>query len=357
MTKYLPLLIFLFLSFPVGCAHNTEEIKKEQSFTIHPFETFFRESTGETGLFIEGEDWYSLFDLSGFQETDENFTSPNQFIRKENEDGLLVSVFAEKIPGAGDQDACMKCYLSRLEQQKKKVMGKVPTTEYVQESGRKTLILDPGTSETTVRDIFYHPYYKGYCFAFHLTVPATDAGMTKGIELIDSIKFIEGKPSDVMISRYFNIWSRRLLLTCPGEWRCSLQKIAVNAFKISSIIFEPETGNDFRIHLSPVEGFRTKKVKPEEVKESAMKSMSNWEGRSTVKPELQEIRHEAVTAYYFDVADKNAKKDEYPFIRQGYAFLDGGAELYFIIYYKDQNSMITNQGLNMLSDARIIDLP
>jgi len=359
MKRYVSIFFLISIVLLTSCANLGG--KTEGVFTIYPRDTFIKNSTGETGLAIEGEDWYSLIDLTGFEDMDVKFTSPDEFLMESDKDGYIASVFASKIPGVVDSETCLKCFLGRLAQMQKTLGSKFEVKMGVREiDGKKIVVQDTSYFHRgkTSRSINYYPYKNGYCFDYHLTVPTTEEGLARGIDIVKSIKFEEGICQDSKTRRYFYIWLKRLRLSYPSDWKCSLQKASMFPRKLSTIIFQPPSGYDFALMVSPVNGFRMSKVTDEDVKKDALEAAEKWNNRVSVKPDIREQTTETTKIYYYDAEDQYYNQEDphdFPYVRQGFAYIHG-AELYFTLFYRDKSSSIPVDGLSVIGDARLIDL-
>ena len=107
MKKRLVFILSLFAMILHAATGLADEYGKVRGpFTVYSHETFVKDDTGETGLHIDGENWYALIDLSGFTDDKAVFTRPSQFLFDKSKEGIIVTIFAEKAAGVTDAKPC-----------------------------------------------------------------------------------------------------------------------------------------------------------------------------------------------------------------------------------------------------------
>jgi len=353
----LAVLFILIVAILSGCAH-TGAIGDDVIIT-YPRDMFVREDTGETGLLIAGEEWHVLINIPGFIDREGKLTSPNQFFVKTDPEGIIISAFAEQIKGAMDSEACATYYQSRFMQMDKNMGGLLQTKTETKSIGeKKVLVRDMIMRERKARSLYYIPYLKGYCFDFHLTVPATEKGIEKGLQIIDSIKLVQGPPVNAKIKKYFYIGTKRLQITMPGTWTSSVKTAKTGDKTLSTITFIQRSDHETNLKVSPIAGFGGIKGSPQKTREGVMKMMAQKEKVAREKPTIKELKIGAMELYYYDIADKNHNpKDpkDYPYARQGFASL-GDEVLYFTILHHDNTRAKAQEGMEIISTAKVLDL-
>ncbi len=115
------ILVIIIAAIAVGCAAKPPSAKipgPSGPFVTSAHETFVQKESGETGLHIDGENWYVLIDLKGFEDVKKEFVSPYQFLFQGNDEGVTLSAFAEKIEGIKDSASCLNSSFPESAQQK-----------------------------------------------------------------------------------------------------------------------------------------------------------------------------------------------------------------------------------------------
>ena len=360
MRKILTILILTI--FILGCnqqiggtSDNVKSVKSNNYFTVYPYQTFIDEKTGETGLFIDGENWYTLIDLKGFEDENMPFSYGTQFLLQEDSEGNIISAFGDKIPSAKDSDSCLNQYVSTEEYKEylKTKLNSEITSEIKKEINGKTILLT--TTKTPFGEsisLKYAPYYDGYCMDFHFTVK----NMEKVSKIIDSIKFVEGSFSGVKINKLIYTPTTRTKLSVPDDWNYYLNE--KKADSISSVEFWPGQGNSFKFFVSILNAKDNGVNSVSDLKEKVQDSM-NIASESTVVPlTLKELKNKNNIVYYYSGVDKNydsSNPDDFPNMVQGDVLING-VILYFTILYRDENKNIAEQGLNIIANAKVLDL-
>lgn len=321
----------------------------QKGYVVGPFahyshETFAKEATGETGLYVAGEDWYTLIDLKGFESIDTRLESTDQFLYRENGGRIRVSVFAEKTDAAKDSSACMKRVYKSLPY--RRTAGVEPRDI----GGKKALVQTVGRT----KQVDYCTYYKGYCFDFRFVMDRkTNESAIAGI--LDSIAFVDDAAIGERMRKTFYINEKKIRLAVPDTWN--------HAFKAGlqytpSIVFTPSEGNGFRLYLSPYKGFETLKISPEDVRGMAMAKMSAWDERAAIAPALKEIRDLDAVIWYFDVKDRYYHEEDvgdYPFRRQGFALVENSV-LQFTMLYRESGKEDVDKALDAIARAEVLSL-
>lgn len=334
MKKILIFAILVFLFFVWGC--TPKYAKVNGPFASYSHETFIKNDTGETGLYIDGEDWYALIKLDGFKDTDIKFSSPTQFLFQ-NKDGIIISCFAEKLTNVSDDKSCL---------------DKVASTKDQKEiNGRRVAMRDNGFNKS----LYYAPYYKGYCFDFHFSLQAKDEETV--FNIIDSIKFIDGKFSNARIKKYLYTYDKRIEFNVPDDWRISFDEKLVP--KATTIKFLPVKGNSFEMLITPYGKIFGEPVSTLTVKQNALKHFEQLAQNTVDKPIFQELKNDKVNVFYYpDLEDKNYKQNvstEFPFLCRGQAEIEGSA-FYFSILYREKGGADFVDGINAIKNLKIFDL-
>lgn len=331
------LLTIILILLIFGCAGQHASANVSGPFVTYSHETFIQKESGETGLFVDGEDWYSLINLKGFEDIDMQFTSPSQFLFQENDNGIRISAFAGKIPGVIDANSCLNRHVPKNAQKllNNKTVGILGAEHFT--------------------SIYYYPFYKGYCFDFHFST-SKKVGIDEISKIIDTIKFVDGPFSKAVIKKFIYYGYKRIQLSIPDNWGLSFK--SGNDGTLPSIVFSPKRGNEFKIFISLFTNKDGSPISVEDVKSRALESMTEISKESIDEPSLQEITNKKNTVYYYIAADKNYKPNktgEYPLMCQGYTAVEGSI-LYFTILYHGKENTVVKQGLDVVTNARVLSL-
>lgn len=337
----------LFLSLTIlfiisGCASQSGHI--DGPFAVYSHKTFVVEETGETGLFIDGEDWYALMDLHGFANADSGIESQNQFLVRKDLRKVTASISAQKTdPAEGEADC------------RKNVYRELPyrhTAELdIRNIGNKRVM-----AHTVLREkqIDYCPSYKGYCFDFRFSMDEKmNDDAVQGI--IDSIVFIDDAAIKGKLPKVFLIYNKKLQLPLPDNWTYAFKS---GAASVPSIVFSPSEGNNFQVYLSPFSGFDGSESSWKKAKASLERKLAKWEDRAVEKPSLKMPDSSDVTITYFEFADReNHQEDpsEFLYQRHGYAII-GDCILNFSILFKEEGRADADKVFDSLSKAQVIGM-
>ena len=335
MKKILIIAVIVFMVCTEGWAE--QRVKVNGPFASYSHETFLTNDTGETGLYIDGENWYALINLKGFEDEDIVFSSPTEFLFKKN-NKMIISAFAEEMKNISSDKSCL---------------DKMVPKEYQKEiNGRKVAVRDDGLGRESLN---YYPYYKGYCFDFHFSFPAKDE--KKVSDIMETIKFVEGKFSNVRVKKYFYTYDKRIELVIPSDWKVTFDENL--AKKMPTIKFLPEQGNRFSIMVSPYGKIWGKPVSVDTVKQNSLEQFEQLANSAVEKPVLKELKNGNVNMFYFcDLQDKDYKpnnQNEFPFLCRGHAEIEGSA-LYFTMLYREKGSADVKDGLYAITNSKILDL-
>jgi hypothetical protein len=335
MKKILMLVMFVSLFCAEGLANTYAKVNGP--FTTYSHETFVKNDTGETGLYIDGEDWYALINLSGFKDADMKFTSSNEFLFQ-IKDEIILTAFAGEMKNVPGDKSCIDRSVPK-EYQKEVNGKKIALSESV--PGRKSLN--------------YYPYYKGYCFDFHFSLPAKDE--KKVFDIINSIKFIDGKFSNTRIKKYFYTYDKRIELIIPSDWKVTFDEKA--AKNMPTIEFLPDNGNSFKMLVSPYGKIFGKPVSVDIVRQIAMEKFEQMAPSAVEKPVFKEMKNNKMNMFYYcDLQDKDYKpnnQNDFPFLCQGHAEIEGSA-LHFTILYREKGNADVKNGLDAIKNSKILDL-
>ena len=103
MQRILMVTVIMLMLCPAGRADQS--VKVYGPFATYSHETFTKNDTGETGLYIDGENWYALINLKGFEDEDIVFSGPTEFFFK-RKDKMIASAFAEEMKNVSHQPSC-----------------------------------------------------------------------------------------------------------------------------------------------------------------------------------------------------------------------------------------------------------
>jgi len=316
-------------------------------FAKNAHEVFIKDSTGETCLYIDGENWYTLIDLKGFEDVVmpmEGPFSPNQFfIRKDKED-CYIRIYTQKLATADNEEDCRDHFNYDLSRD----------YELIDIGGKTVTVVETelplGIKEK--RTAYFCTYYGGYCLVFCIKMNERIDEDKIG-RILGSITFVDDDTIRNRNKDIFYVYDKKLQLAVPKDWRYEFQK----DIKQSSIILEPLNGNGFKILMSPLNRFDGPS-KLSVIRKTTVEIMSRWNERSEIRPALQEMASDDVTLYYFDAVDSTHDPDapgDYPMVRQGLASINGSA-LYFTILFSEDGKDEALLGFDAIANARVMDL-
>lgn len=337
------LLVCGLLLLSVGCAPQRQDTVRDYRsvhgpFTTYAPETFLKKDSGETGLHIAGENWYALINLSGFEDMEQRFTSPAQFLIMKGKDPIIVSAFAKQIEGITDNTSCHNSWEPKSKAEFR---------------GKTVSILDSATRKS----VFFRPFHEGYCFNFHLSYDPASREQEKRVgEILDSIKFVDAKMPRATLHKMIYIADKRLKIGIPDHWTLSF---ITEEARLPTIALTSGRESDFKMALSPTAGFGSSPASLEKVKEISEEFMARAAEFAVSPPVLQEYRKDDAVIFYFDAVDKRhdpGNPKDYPFLRQGHALIKG-AVLYFSIFSREAGMTDAAKGLELVSKASILHLP
>jgi predicted Zn-dependent protease len=332
-------LIFLI----IGCAPQRQSPVRDYRSVHGPFityapETFVKKDSGETGLHIAGENWYALINLSGFEDMEQRFTSPTQFLIVKGHDPIIVSAFAGQFEGVTDNTSCHNAWEPK---------GKAEFR------GKTVSIIDSPIRKS----IFFRPFHEGYCFNFHVSYDPGSREQEKRVgEILDSIQFIDARMPRATLHKIIYIADKRLKFEIPDHWNLSFRTEEVH---LPTIALTSGRESDFKMALSPTAGFGSPPASLEQAKKRTEEFMARAATFAVSPPVLQEYRRDDAVIFYFDAVDKRhdpGNPKDYPFLRQGHALIKG-AVLYFSIFSREAGSSDAAKALELVSKARILHLP
>jgi hypothetical protein len=336
MKKIIVTVIIVSLFCAAGCTPRYAKINGP--FVSYSRETFTQNDTGKTGLFIDGEDWYVLINLDGFEDVNMKFAGSGEFLFKSRNE-ILISAFAEdmKNTSAGDSTC----------------LNKVVPKEYQKEiNGRRVGVRENSRSRKSIN---YCPYYKEQCFDFHFSYPAKDE--KKVFDIIDSIKFVDGKFSNARVKKYLYAHDKRIELIVPNDWVMSFDKAIVP--KMTTIKFLPDKGNRFEMLITPYGNIFGEWVSILKAKQNAQDNLKQIVQGAANQPIFQEVQDGKFAIFYYcDLLDKDYKPNiptEFPFLCRGHAALDGSA-FYFSILYREKGGTDVQNGIEVIKNVKIFNL-
>ncbi len=162
---------------------ETEEVVVEEP-------TVETKKTDKTVLYIEGEDWVTLVNLEGFEDSEEDFGKiPSRFLFKLRTAELVyITVFGEIVSSAKSSEECRTFYTGDVD-------PSIKPTELWEKGNRALSSYTTYLTFTgeTIKDKHVNTflYYKGYCFDFHMSKLLYEAGdMKYFFNVIDTIEFV-----------------------------------------------------------------------------------------------------------------------------------------------------------------------
>lgn len=338
--------IILTTFFLFGCAGSYAEPKISGPFVTYTHETFTTREAGETGLFIDGEDWYSLVDLKGFFDLNQVFVSPYQFLFYAS-DRIRLSVFAEQLPGVVDSESCLNHHVSRGNQTS---------------LGGKRVGID---ENNVITSIWYRPYYKGYCFNFHFSTDRLLPVVDEIVKIIKSVRFVDGHFSNADVNKLIYYGNKRIKISIPDSWRISFH--GRNKNSLSAIKLQPMEEGGFDVLMAFLRP--NKDAVPEQAQMKLknitigdMSEAETYSEDSDAKPEIQEFSGKRSAGYYFisSVHHKNAlplEKRWASFLIMGNVTIDDGSLVRFKIFSTERYMDIGKRLLSIIDRIAIVSLP
>lgn len=333
-------------------------------FCTYPNETFVKTDTGETGFHVQGEDWYALMDLAGFKDYGERYVAPSQFLFMENDGGIRVSAFAEKIPGVDNSHSCTE-YFKKLRSFNsmntgEKTGGKVSFHDEMKEvGGLRFMVRDMSFGETGIRHIFYTPCYRGYCFDFHFSMNLDDASMEKVLRILGTLRFMDGQVPGSSVRKLVYTYDHRFELIIPDTWACSFSSDRVKDVMIPAITLKPKGSDRMILLITPFLGNeRRPLITREQAKSGLLKTIEELAPNAREKPVLKEEKSGRAYVLSFVVEDKTYRPgtpNDWPIMRQGLAFVDDAA-LSFSIFYEDKAKEDARKAFDVITSSRVLNL-
>lgn len=327
---------FAFLFALFGSA--TQTAMARDLFVTYPNQTFIKTDTGETGLFIEGQNWYALIDLSGFEDSDMPFVAPSQFLYQNYQNIVRVSAFAEPPRKGTDPEFFMSWFVPK---------------EFWKKLNDKTISVDKRALMTSVH---YCPTYKGYCFDFHFSTQDETQGMKKIEEVINSIKFIEGTFSNVKLKKLFYTADKRLQMLIPDHWKYRFQE-ATQDFP-PTIYFNTAQEERYQMAVTIYPYKDDRPALMEKARSARQYGMSQVQKHVKDKPTLHEFENDRMHIFYFQVDDKNYNpedKKDYRFITRGWAVMERSI-VFFSIFYRESGLEEAKLAWEAMTTAHMVDL-
>lgn len=339
--------LFLLISITLlatGCAGKKAHF--DGPFGLNTHETFLREGTGETALYLENEPWCTLIDLHGFRDVDLPRENPDEFLLKKNSRGIFVRACAMKIDEATTEETCRKSLYKKLYNRKNSEV-------YLKTiSGRKVM----STIYEGRKQLDYTPFYKGYCFDIQFVMDAKIAD--KEIErVLKSIVFVDDPALKSKFKRLFHIYDKKVQLAMPDTWNYEFK---AGLQYTPAITFTPVSGDAFSMHLAPIAGFeKGSSITREQVLELFKEKKEKWQERNAEDPPIIELINDRDNLYitYFDVKDLRftpGDEGEYPYHRLGYAMM-GKAAFSFIMMYTDEGRAEVERAITLLEHMKIME--
>lgn len=366
----LALLGAVVLQIAVGYVGSGESAAADATpppLTVYPPQVFSTAKPGQLGLYVEGEDWHVLVDMPGFEHLEEPFTAPTQYLLMRNErTGTLVSVFAERIDGANSDDSCLRHYASATQRSRDStaswVRDKGTVSEVSEiEAHRKTLrvfeytIPEFGPQKAVFwrKTIYWYPYYRGFCFDFHVTL-ASAAAQEDVLKVFDSVTYVAHKPiEDIDRLFYFFDWLR-IRLRVPIDWQYGYLPPPPDGS--GGIGLRPASGLEFFFLVKPLKIPAT--PQSADAKES-LEEVRRWlaERGDSVSP-VQKLCSANTCVYYSDLVlskYNSANPKSFPYGRIGFAQI-GGVLLRLDLLYREGGKDAAERMTSALSWAKILDL-
>lgn len=353
------------LQVVVGCAGTGESSSfaaASTPLTTYPNQVFATSKPGQLGLYIEGQDWYLLVDMPGFENVEEKFSAPSQFLfMRSNASGATASVFAERISEANNAESCRRHYASSVQQARDetaKVLGEKGTVGEVTEmdvQGKLLRVFEFRAQGFGPRkSIFWYPYYDGFCFGFHFNV--SDAAAEKDVlKVFDSVKYVQHMPSGVDIDRLFYFSHLRIRLSVPIDWKYAYRSPPPGP--VGGIELQSTKGQTFSFLVIPFGKTRSAahSDQPEGVAEEGRRSFAAR--GDTVSP-LRSLCNSGTCVYYFDRTPPPGNKSysqNIQYHRQAWAKI-GDWVLGLSLLYRDDSKDAAERITAALSRAKVMDM-
>jgi hypothetical protein len=143
-----------------------------------------------------------------------------------------------------------------------------------------------------------------------------------------------------------------LVLAVPDAWRDEIKRNYYPKRPIT-IVLTPDTGDEFKVHLSPVlANPRVSRPGPGEVHDGVGKGADALKAQS-VETELKIVDFRAGQAFgsYYTATARAPKADEYKHLTQG-TFVLGDLVVNFSIYTRDERGGVVEKALDIMKAAR-----
>jgi hypothetical protein len=280
-----------------------------------------------------------VVDLRGFEDEQMRFSRPSQFLFQRN-GATVVTIFGDEgSHPVADGEPSTRFHFPK---EGMKEIGGIPVGVLGNES------------------LWYHVYYRGFCFQFHFTTTSDPSGEALVEKVLKSIRFVDGKVNNAKAKRMIYIGNRRMQMTIPESWNYSVNNDGTSGKGIPTMAFQMTDNNTAKMLLSPVKGFNPadSDATVENIKAFVSKNMSEISAESVNVPVMKKTTGGKATVYYFDAEDKGYspnKKEDYPWLRQG-ALLENGAAIYFTIFYHSQTEELADKALDALSNVSMLRL-
>jgi hypothetical protein len=341
-TVVFALLAFFFVS---GCSGQKGYL--EGPFGNYTHETFVREGTGETGLYIEGEPWCALIDLRGFHDAGMPMESPSEFLVRKNNRGIFLRISAMKIDKTTDEDTCRNSIYRRL-------FHRNASDAYLKTVGSRRVMVN--TFEG-IKMMGYCPFYMGYCFDFQFSM---DAGISEKTlaGILQSIIFVDDPALKSKLGKIFYIYDSKAQMGMPDTWTYEYKAGIHNN---PSIVFKPSEGDAFSLYLSPYAGFEKRtSITRDEMQTLFDRRMAKWQDRNGDETPVIELFNDQAGLYlsYLDVKDRYfhpGDEGEYPYQRHGF-MVQGKTAFFFKFFYKDEGRDEVEKGISALEHMKILDI-
>lgn len=333
---------------------------------VYPPQVFSTGKPGQLGLYIEGEDWHVLVDMPGLEPVEELFTSASQFSLMHNDtSGITASIFAERIDGANSEESCRRHYARGVQEGRDRTArfvgdkGTVGEVAEIAAHGKTLLMYDWSISEFGPqkvkfwrRTMYWYPYYRGFCFDFHFSIPSA-AAQDDVLKVFDSVTYVAHKPiEDIDRLFYFFDWLR-IRLRVPIDWRYWYWPPPPGAGRI---VFGPASGSEFHFRVTPLKRPATAQAGGPEESLEEIRRVQAARGDS-ISP-VKKLCTPNTCVYYSDVADSkydSANPKNMPYGRMGFAQI-GDVMLRIEFLYREGGRDAAERMTSALSWAKILDL-
>ncbi len=159
-------------------------------------------------LYIQGEDWVTLIDLSGFSYEsglDGPYTDfSSRFLIQKSASNMTISIFAEKVEGVDDSASCLRYYLPTIQESRDKselILSTMGTDFIVSDVEQENNFILTWVADINfpslkgkIKQFNHYRYYDGYCFDFHISQTGYQDDDGPFYDIINSIQFEEGIP-------------------------------------------------------------------------------------------------------------------------------------------------------------------